>query len=322
MTGVQQALLMAGQSWIDPTWAQATAPAARRWRVASFGNVVGTGDVFIGGGVNSVTGNAVAMYSLDYGQTWTASPTVFSTSGNGFGLFKVAFGNGVFVAGIGLEIFVSSDGVNWSSAGFVADGHIEFGNGVFILAKQNANVCRRSTTGGAWGTIPLPSSDTWNGVGFGNTGSNGTWVIFSNTGCVISTDGGLNWSSGGALPFPTNVNSAAYGNGVWVASANQNDTVVYRSSTNGASWASHFVTSPSTVWQRVRFINGTFYMMSNGGARNVKSTDGITWTPCNSTVNTPSFSMDYDVCALPTGVRYVAVGNGGSNTTVTNYGIG
>ena len=317
MTGVQQALLMAGQSWIDPTWAQATAPAARRWATVSYGN-----GVFMGGGVNTVTGNATAMYSLDYGQTWIASPTVFSTGGYGFAWYRVAFGNGVFVAGIGFGMYISSDGINWSSVGLVADGHIEFGNGVFISSNVNTNICKRSTTGGTWTTIPLPNSDTWGGVGFGNTGPTGTWIVFSNTGCAISADGGLNWSSGGALPFSTNVYSAAYGNGVWVASANQNDTVVYRSSTNGASWASHFVTSPSTVWQRVRFINGTFYMMSNGGARNVKSTDGITWTPCNSTVNTPSFSMDYDVCALPTGVRYVAVGNGGSNTTVVNYGIG
>jgi len=305
-----------------PTWAQATAPSSKRWLATCFGSGACIGNVFMGGGIDSGTGNAVAMYSLDYGQTWTASPTVFATSGYGFSLYRVAFGNGVFVAGIGLGMFISSDGIYWSPVGTIGDGHIEFGNGVFISANQNTNVCKRSTTGGTWDTIPLPTSDTWNGVGFGNVGANGTWIIFSNTGCVRSADGGLNWTAGGALPFATNINSAAYGNGVWVASVNAADTVCYRSDTNGVTWTSQFVSSPAIVWQRVRFINGTFFMMSQGGQRNVKSTDGITWTPCSSTVNMPSFSMDFDVYVSPTIVRHVAVGNAGSVTNVTNYGIG
>ena len=315
MTGVQQALLMAGQSWIDPTWAQATAPAARRWTTVSYGN-----GVFAAGGNNTAAIRPCAMYSLDNGETWTVSPTAFpDTGGTGFREYCMAYGLGVFVGNIGIGTFASSDGINWSVIGSSGGGHVEFGNSVFITSVTSANTCRRSTNGSTWTPISLPSSDTWSGVGFG---SNGTWIIFSNTGCIRSTNNGLAWTAGGALPFGTNVNTAAYGNGVWVATASSNTTVIYHSVDDGITWTSKTVSGVSIVYQRVRFINGVFFMLSQSGSRNFTSTDGVTWTMRNTTVNTASFTMDMDYSAAGAAVRYVAVGNGGSNTTVTNYGIG
>lgn len=304
-----------------PLWTERVAPSSKRWTTVAFG--APGSKLAVLAGLDTGTLLPCAAYSTNFGVTWTASPTTFSgLGGYGFGPYRLAYGNGIFVGLINAAAtFTSTDGINWtlhSSTSSSTAGRIDFGNGVFIQSVPNSAVCYTSPDGIAWTSRAMPANTTWSGLGIGD---NGTAIIFSNSGCARSTDGGATWSAGGTFSGTGNANSAAYGNGVWVATINALSTQVRVSTDDGVTWGlSNQLQGSTNTWGRVRFVGGIFYVTDVGGLTCYKSTDGANWTAANPLVNMTNFNIDWDFDVY-TSYHYVAAGNGGSNTSVVNSGV-
>lgn len=114
----------------------------------------------------------------------------------------------------------------------------------------------------------------------GNTGTlgiaaspDGVVVAFApaTTGTRVSTDHGVTWADGGALPVAASVNPMVYANGVFVVRTN---TGYARSTNNGTSWTAGTMPSGmTTFWS----IGGTL-IAANDTATYFTSSDDVTWT--------------------------------------------
>jgi len=103
----------------------------------------------------------------------------------------------------------------------------------------------------------------------------------------------------------TELNSVAFGNGIFVAiqSAMSGGTLHYATSTDGSTWTARTITTSITTSgsaARVRFLDGKFLIIPaglNGGtgvALALTSTDGVAWTTANVGINATSpAEMDF-----------------------------
>jgi hypothetical protein len=301
-----------------PGWTETSIPNAESLRCMAYGN-----GLFVAGGIRRSTTYPCAVWSDDDGVTWNESSTTFGNeSGYGFYNWSMAYGNGIWIAGMNaIAGWKSTTGKTWSK---VTQPHvitrIAYG-GVsnFVAATSYTGTsCYTTSDGSSYTARTLPSSGVWGVVG---SNGSGTFVIArtdSNASTAVSTDDGVTWNAGGNLPFNTCA-TIAYGNGTWVAVPFFTDTKVAYSTDDGASWSySNTIYAGSFVMQRVRFLQNRFTVLGAGGSLNYNSSDGITWTQIGDNVNMTSFSMDWDGDDLG---AYAAIGEYGSDTTVANYGI-
>lgn len=308
-----------------PLWTERVASSSKRWTGVVFGATAG---FCVAGGLNPVSTRPCAMYSTDYGVTWQESPTSFpDTSGYGFAYGAFAFNptTGVYLGALNAaQMARSTDGQTWSIVGtpvIASASKMEAGGGVFVYQRSSSNQIYTSPDGLAWTARTLPVSKTWGGIGYG---SNGTWIVAAGEGDTArSIDGGATWTAGGALPNAGGLNSLAYGNGVWVGTVNALENRLVYSTDDGLTWQyTAALQGGTTIWQRVRFVAGIFYLVDAGGDACYKSTLGSGgWTSANPLINmNPSFAVEWagdDVSPF----HYVAVGNAGSATTITNSGV-
>lgn len=309
-----------------PLWTERVASSSKRWASVVFGGAAG---FCVAGGINPVSTRPAAMYSTDYGVTWNESPTAFpDTSGYGFvaGAFAFNSTSGVYLGALNAaQMARSTDGQNWSivspPAVAAAASTMEAGGGVFVYVRDGTTTqAYTSPDGLAWTARTLPASKTWATIGYG---SNGTWIVTASDGSTArSVDGGATWTAGGALPVASDLNSLAYGNGVWVGTLSALETRLVYSTDDGLTWQyTAALQGSTTIWQRVRFVAGIFYLVNSGGVNCYKSSVGSSgWSAANSLVNMASFSIEW-ACDDVSPFHYVAVGNAGSATTVTNSGV-
>ena len=133
-----------------------------------------------------------------------------------------------------------------------------------------------------------------------------------------SIDDGVNWTAVAAAEANGWL-SVAYGNGVWVATAESGGTnQVMRSVDDGASWIPVLATE-ANQWFSVAYGNGVWVAVSTDGANRVmRSTDGgASWTPVLATEANTWLSVAYG-----NGV-WVAVSAGGANRVMrsTDEGV-
>ena len=105
-------------------------------------------------------------------------------------------------------------------------------------------------------------------------------VSSSTTVNAYSLDGGITWTSGGALPVAMsgNTRAVAYGNGRWVAITTGSDKTAY-STDGGVTWAAGGALPASTTWTSVAYGGGVWVAVASGGTQSAKSSDGgATWT--------------------------------------------
>lgn len=181
-------------------------------------------NVAYGGGVFvAVSTTGKIARSTDLGLTWANIANPFPGT-----IFRIAFGNGVFVAcGAGAfggpgTIARSSDfGITWGS--LIANPltnsayTIVFGNGVFVVGSSNSEIVRSVDNGATWGSlIPNPFTQPISEIAY-------EFGIFQAAGLAAqgarSYDGGLTWGSLITNPFGAN---AIYG----IASSSQNMVAV------------------------------------------------------------------------------------------------
>jgi len=248
------------------SWTPVLVPLAiEYWYGVAYGN-----GVIVASGTGA-DGNRYMAYSKDNGFTWT--PVAFTPSDPAYTWYGVAFGNGNFVTvGNFIQGYSTDNGITWNNVVSPLSGYwygVAYGNGVFVMV--GTDVQARSTNNGlTWTNVVSPLSGSWQGVAYGNgvfvavgvdcqaysTDNGLTWtsvasplsgnfqpfgVTFGNGVFVAvglsgkqarSTDNGLTWASV-ASPLSGNWRGAAYGSGIFVATAV--DKQAY-STDNGVSW--------------------------------------------------------------------------------------
>ena len=171
------------------------------------------------------------------------------------------------------------------------------------------------STVGAWQAQSMGSASNWTPVAYGQ----GKFVVFpweyggastpsTTSYAAYSTDNGVTWHNSW-LPYNNWWNSAAYGNGVFVAVSYVGSNVVVVSP-DAVNWTSY--TMPvGANWNSITFGNGTFVAVADSGATAITSPDGIHWTQ-----QTLPASAQWSSVAYGNGI-FVAVA-GGSNITASS----
>jgi len=210
--------------------------------------------------------NATVLYSTD-GKTWITT----SCTGCG-NFTDVAFGNGIFLASTATGIRRTVDGITWSQntnyqdQNFTSITKIRFGSGIFLII-DNASNSSYSTGATAWSSnIAVGATNTsmaYNGSYFVALRSGGanvfnpstySWSAVTNPGAYTFTDGiygnalAVFVASGGNIVFTRdsgttystftaqcnseNINSIAYGKGMFIGVGANQDTCL---NTDGAA---------------------------------------------------------------------------------------
>lgn len=274
------------------------------------------GQFFILGSDNAYVNPQYFLYTSTDGSTWMG-PVSLSTNG----LFKVVYGNGVY---LGLnqpqsinvtwsEFRTSADGASWS-APVMWTNHLfadaVFANGQFIVLDQTGEILT-STDGTNWVEYPEPQllgSDkiTWDGS---------LYVVASVFGTTFTSTDGTNWirrtrGPQNSLVGITHANGfyVAVGGNIVPAYGDLFSTSAIAISTDGQNWVEqNSGTSNSLV--AVASGNGRFVAVGTNGVI-VTSTDATNW----SAVESPTTNMLWSV-AYGNG-RFVAVGGGANNEII------
>lgn len=213
----------------------------------------------------------------------------------------VAFGNGVFVGGWGLDyeggtLATSTDGQTWTTRQNVSGTGIysvTFGGGQFVAGGNNGHVYTSSDgitwSAGNTGTVNPINDITYDGTQFVGVGNLGT---------VITSSDGLNWTaqnSGVGTNFSTVANSGS----ALVAGG-----TVVRRSTDGVNWT--VPTNPPTgaSYYNVGCGAGKFVAVTSAGTI-FTSTDGNTWSEQTSPVSTSLNAVKFGAG------KFVATGDNG-----------
>ena len=242
------------------------------WTSVAYGNLKFVGVGNSGDGIR-------AIVSVDNGKSWSVSTTP------SYDWRSVTFGNNLFVA-ISYDGYCMSspDGVTWTLGGYFGyTGFVSvcYGLGLYVAVNNENILLARSYDGSVWviETDLLECSS----ICFGN---NQFVAIGKENGALTSSDG-VNWS------LQTQSNSAswssiAYGNGLYVATQNFNNTFIGSSvviSSDGITWTlqSTIPEARDNQWSSICYdgsqfiaVDKGFYGVNSGSV--MTSPDGLTWT--------------------------------------------
>ena len=270
------------------------------------------GQFFILGYNNSSTPQYFLFTSAD-GSTW-AGPVTFT----GYGLFKVVYGNGIYLGvnqvlttnGVWSEFRTSTDGTTWSAPNQFTN-HIfsdaVFADGKFTVLDESGRILT-STDGTNWLDVSVPA--LFGGVKM-DAGS-GQYVVGGIFGTILTSTDGSNWVRRTRGPQSSLVSVTRSG-GLYVAvggnivpdNGDLYSTSTIAISSDGRNWSEQ---NPGTTNSLLAVTggNGRFVAVGTNGVI-VASTDGTNW----SSVNSPTTNVLRGV-AYGNG-RFVAVG-GNTNT--------
>ena len=307
-----------------PVWSSRVAPATYEWSSIAYSDTVPGLVVAIGRAIPLGSVN-VAMYSLDYGNSW--QPTVANLGFTGGGApfaGSLICGSGLFVyspaAGV---VYQSSDGHTWSLVSPAVGKwySVRYGNGIFVAGSAQYHYLEVSADGTNWGNVNLAyGSDNIVAVCHG---TGGKWMLcgsYSGGGTVyLSTD------NCATLTLKTNTigqiypDAIAYNNGVWVVGINFGPCQIQYSTDDGTTWTSVSLETGGTTDQigAIQFAEGVFLATDAGGQKVATSLDGITWNKLLPNVM-PSTGADYWKWATDGNGHYAGVATIASN--VTAYG--
>ena len=295
-----------------PTWAAKSAPASYKWQTIAYG----TNGLVAAFGINPAGSVPAAMYSLDYGQTWTLSPTSFGYAGGGsFYQGSLLYGNGKWVcSGFSNTYYTSTDGINWTpNTLFMGAACGAYGNGAWVLGADGGGGVYRSTDGVNFTNVNVGSGDAIVSLFY----ANGEFMAIGGSNATYTSPDGVTWTTRGTLPAAASVSALGFGNGTWVVGLNAAQLGVAYSTNNGVSWT--LVNTESFVTQTYdcAFSQGVFLINDPGGQHVHSSTDGINWNSLTNLLPVPGGSP-YWVWATDFNGHYAGVCT--QQSTVTAYG--
>ena len=195
-------------------------------------------------------------------------------------VYGVAYGNNIFVASSGLNMFYSYDGMNWTQTTVPNSPtgmyDIFFAGGLFI------------TTGYFSGTYyPIWSEDgiNWNvsnglaltkgaeDIAYAGDSASSTykWVLCTQ-GKVYCSTNGKTWEACTGIVNNGKATGACYGNGIWVCFSSTDSGGGFYSSENGKAWTLRY-----SVHAGLRFVNFAYAQGIFVSCTGSWSTDGLTW---------------------------------------------
>jgi len=170
--------------------------------------------------------------------------------------------------------------------------YITYGNGLFLALPDTNAVAATSPDGENWTAFTLPESKSWAGAAYGI----GRWVIITSGGPITNDPSTVYYSVSNTegwraaeLPTQADWRDVVFGNGVFVAIANNSSDVAY-SLDGGMTWALGSGL-PSSNWTSMTYGNGKFVAVQLGSSVVAYSSNGINWT----TSNLPTISDWIDI---------------------------
>lgn len=203
---------------------------------------------------------------------------------------SVSFGDGKFVAVGDGAVMYSINAVDWirgsPSSELNSWREVVYANDKFVAVASTGVDDRIMTSqdGITWTSRPIPLSNAWSSVTFGNTFGNDLYVVVGASGDgsrVMTSQDGITWTvrRGAANALWSSV---TFGNGVYVAVSSQGEIM---RSVDGINWPGEnhqdFISTFSNSWSSITFGNGIFVVVSSqgpNGGRVITSPDGISWT--------------------------------------------
>lgn len=284
----------------------ATSPDGTSWTVRT-GIPPGTGDIeALGYGagryVASDSNSYWAMLSSADGITWTAGEAPLH-----YGLFAIAFGNGLFLAaGRGGITITSPDGATWTELGTALTHNYLFcatyGAGRFVAGGVDGFLV--SQDGESWTMQYPPTYMQAKALCYGG----GRYVATGSFGPVLHSPDGETWTQAASTPSPAPyaLSGVAYGTvsgqGLYVA-VGFNPTTIWRSA-DASTWTACTFPAETPRLNAVTFGGGAFVAVGASGAT-LKSTDGQ-----NFTAHQAATTWDFYGVAYGSG-WYVAAGTNG-----------
>lgn len=211
--------------------------------------------------------------------------------------FRVAYGNGLFVA-VGhlgtssdTRITTSPDGQTWTErdTGISAPwADIIYAGGQFVAiagGNNGSNVAATSPDGITWTQRTLSAAVYWGSIAYGN----GTYVVVpsgANFNSVASTSpDGITWTTRN-LPDSVQWSGVAYGAGLFVAI--RKGSINYATSPDGITWTARSNLPSGLSWGNIAYGGGLFVATAGGtpytsdvASNLATSPDGTTWTSRN-----------------------------------------
>lgn len=251
-----------------------TRTADSPWVSVAPGPAVRPGGVAYGNGRYVVASiDSTAEISSD-GRDWTITPQIA-----GFGFYRVAYGNGLFVSSrfsssVQSEVACSStDGLTWTQGSVVSGMRsVIFSRGKFFAPGWN--LIADSSDGVNWTSTPTPNA-SYTSIADGN----GRLVAVgasNNAAAVATSDDGVTWTAQPS-PGPTPLNLVAFGNGRYFATSD--NSMACWSSADGVTWTPVSLPAPTNSRQGINdllFADGMFVMTS--GSDLYWSTNGTDWS--------------------------------------------
>ena len=139
----------------------------------------------------------------------------------------------------------------------------------------------KSTIGGSSGATSTDGV-TWTASttvpdAFAIAYNDGYFVSIDGADSFVSTDDGATWTAYNGVAPNCQWKKLSYGNGLFVAVADQGSSRAVVSDDNGATWTIGNLDS-TKEWKDVAFGNGKFIAVGINGGYIAESTDGINWT--------------------------------------------
>jgi hypothetical protein len=228
-----------------------------------------------GGNFVAISGSTAGAYSLN-GTSWTAS--------------TLPSGTWTSIAG----------GIRTDA---ITAGGFTIGKAYTITTAGNTNYTLIGARNNDIGTTFIA---TGGGSGTGTATPFVTHIVAISSGgtaTAYSEDGGVTWTSGGAIGSSSDWSSVAYNNGRWVAVSDTGASLSVFSVDGGLTW-SNGGSMVASNWKSIAYGMGMWVAVASGGTAAATSTDGgLTWTP-----RTLPTSSNWNSVTWGNG-RFVAVSN-------------
>jgi len=235
----------------------------------------------------------------------------------------------------------SIDGVTWSTStlpsatwsslaggsrtDLTTAGAFVTGQAYEIVTAGNTNYTLIGSTNSTVGTYFVA---TGAGVGTGTARLVKTHIVAISSGgtaTAYSNDGGVTWTSGGAISSSSAWSSVAYAGGRWVAVSDTSASLSVFSVDGGVSWSNGGAMA-SANWKSIAYGMGLWVAVASGGTVAASSADGgLTWTartlPSSSNWNSVTWGNGRWVAVSNTSGQVAAYSLNGTTWTAASLGV-